>query len=609
MMISSKASPDQHSTKPFFSVNTEGVFYHGFHEGEPLNAAKICSPLRITGITRDALDESWGYLLEFSDPDQHVKRWVMPAKMLSGDGNAYRAELLGMGLKIEPGLKVRNLLTTYIQTAQTDVRVRCVDRLGWHRDQYVLPDQTIGKASDSDTMLFQSTGGIVSKFNQKGTLEEWKTHVANYCQGNSRLVFSVSVAFASTLLSHSGVTSGGFHIWGDSSTGKSTACKVAGSVFGGHNYQRNWRITDNALETVAALHSDALLVLDEIAQIDPKVVGDTVYMLANEVGKSRSTQTSIARKALIWRLLFLSDGEVSLANHMAEAGKNLKGGHDVRMAHITADAGKGYGVFDTLHSFKGGAELSTHLVTQTSLYYGTPALAFIQEIANHSSEFKDHLPQKVAEQVEKLCPPHSHGQVKRVAARFALVGIAGELATHYGITGWEKGEALEAAKVCFTDWLASRGGFGDVELDTLRQLLPNFIGTHGSSRFIWWHRANDDHGANINNRAGFKRFLNKEGKAITSHKEFHQSYGTTMNPDEPGHNEVEYFILPEVFQQEICKGVDYRKVAKLYVDLGVIIPSASGGKMQSATRTERLPTLGIARCYKIAPDFMSLTQH
>jgi putative DNA primase/helicase len=190
-----------------------------------------------------------------------------------------------------------------------------------------------------------------------------------------------------------------------------------------------------------------------------------------------------------------------------------------------------------------------------------------------------------------------------------LVGIAGELATHYGITGWEKGEALEAAKVCFTDWLASRGGFGDVELDILRQLLPNFIGTHGSSRFIWWHRANDDHGANINNRAGFKRFLNKDGKAITSPTNFHQSYSGITNQDESEHGEVEYFILPEVFQQEICKGVDYRKVAKLYVDLGVIIPCVSGGKMQSATRTERLPTLGIARCYKIAPNFMSLTQH
>lgn len=74
--------PDQHATKPFFSVNSEGVFYHGFHEGEPLNAAKICSPLRITGITRDAVDESWGYLLEFSDPDHHTKQWVMPENVI-----------------------------------------------------------------------------------------------------------------------------------------------------------------------------------------------------------------------------------------------------------------------------------------------------------------------------------------------------------------------------------------------------------------------------------------------------------------------------------------------------------------------------------------------
>lgn len=67
-------------------------------------------------------------------------------------------------------------------------------------------------------------------------------------------------------------------------------------------------------------------------------------MLANEAGKGRATQTALARKVATWRVLFLSDGEVSLANHMEQAGKGTKAGHDVRMAHIAADAGHGLGV-------------------------------------------------------------------------------------------------------------------------------------------------------------------------------------------------------------------------------------------------------------------------
>jgi len=603
-----KSLNEGQSLKPFFTVNSEGVFYHGFHEGEPLNAVKICSPLRVIGKTRDSLAGGWGYFLEFVDSDGNTKNWVMPAKMLAGDGNSYRAELLDMGLRIEPSLKAKNHLTSYIQTSDAETRIRCVDRVGWHGDQYVLPDQTIGKNTNDENMLFQSTGGVTSKFKQSGTLAEWKNNVGVYCQGNSRLAFCVSAAFASTLLYHSGVSSGGFHLWGDSSTGKSTAFKVAGSVFGGHDYARNWRMTDNALETVAALHSDAFLLLDEIAQIDPKVVGDTVYMLANEVGKSRATQTASARKAHTWRLLFLSDGEVSLANHMAEVGKGTKGGHDVRMVHISADANQGYGVFETLHGFEDGAKLSTNLIAATGRYYGTPAIAFIQEIAKNSSDYKKLLPQAVAELLAELCPADAHGQVKRVAARFALVGVAGELATQQGITGWANGESTHAAKVCFTDWLDSRGGSGNVEQTNMMQLLPHFIGVHGSSRFTWFHRANDDHAPNTINRAGFKRLINKNGESINSDTDFHKSYGDRMHPEESDHAEIEYFILSDVFQKEICKGMDYKKVAKLYVDKGVIIPTKSSNVIASTTRSERLPTLGTTRCYKIAKNFMSLVQ-
>lgn len=603
-----KTSNEGQSLKPFFTVNDEGVFYHGFHEGEPLNAVKICSPLHVIGKTRDLHAGGWGYFLEFSDSDGNTKNWVMPAKMLAGDGNAYRAELLDMGLRIEPSLKAKNHLTSYIQTSDAEYRIRCVDRVGWHGDQYVLPNQTIGENADGEIMLFQSTCGITSRFKQSGTLAEWRKSVAAYCQGNSRLAFCVSAAFASTLLYHAGVSSGGFHLWGDSSTGKSTAFKVAGSVFGGHDYPRNWRMTDNALESVAALHSDAFLLLDEIAQIDPKVVGDTVYMLANEVGKSRATQTASARKAHTWRLLFLSDGEVSLANHMAEAGKGTKGGHDVRMVHISADAKQGYGVFETLHGFEGGAELATHLMTETGRYYGTPALAFIEAIAEKSSDYKKLLPPAVTELVTELCPGDAHGQVKRVAARFALVGIAGELATQQGMTGWPDGEATHAAKICFSDWLDSRGGSGNVEQTNMLQLLPNFIGAHGSSRFTWFHRANDDHAPNTINRAGFKRLINKNGESINTGTDFHKSYGDRMHPAESDEAEIEYFILSEVFQKEVCKGMDYKKVAKLCVDKGIIIPTKSGNVIASTTRSERLPTLGTTRCYKLAKNFMSLVQ-
>jgi len=591
---------DAQAARPFFRVDDGGVWYHGFdRQGEPMSPQWICSQMEVTAKSRDGDNGEWGYLLEFKDGDGMPKRWSMPAAMLAGDGTQYRSTLLSMGLQIGAGMQAKAQLTVYIQTRQTDVRVRCTDRIGWHDDVYVLPDRTIGESGEM--VMFQSPGGVVSQFKQRGTLEQWRDEVAALCVGNPRLAFCVSAAFAAPLLNHSGVPSGGFHIWGDSSSGKSTAFKVAGSVYGGKDYARNWRMTDNALETVAAQHSDALLLLDEIAQVDPKVVGDTVYMLANETGKGRATQTATARRVHKWRVLFLSDGEISLANHMSEAGKGARGGHDVRMAHIAADAGKGFGVYDTLHSFADGAALSNHLVNMAQQYYGVAGLAFIERAVASADKLSDMLRPRVAAFTKELCPDGAHGQVSRVASRFALVGIAGEMATQAGITGWPKGEALTAARVCFAAWLEGRGGAGNTEHTAIIRQVSGFFQAHGESRFVWWHRALDDHKPNTINRAGFKRMLTRDGKQINSNMDHHKSFGDAVHPDDAESTELEYFVLVETFRNEICKGFSHKAVAQLLIERGLLIPGGAGDNSRADSKV-RLPGIGSARCYRFAPN-------
>lgn len=117
------------------------------------------------------------------------------------------------------------------------------------------------------------------------------------------------------------------------------------------------RLTDNALEAIAAQHSDCLLILDELAQVQPKAAGECAYMLANEQSKARATRTGTARARLAWRLLFLSAGELGLADHMAEGMKRTRTGQEVRMADIPADAGAGLGAFENLHDLEGGSGL------------------------------------------------------------------------------------------------------------------------------------------------------------------------------------------------------------------------------------------------------------
>lgn len=590
------------TSKPFFRVDESGVWYHGFKDGDAQNPQWICSELHISARSRDSGNGEWGYLLEFSDADGQMKRWAMPASMLAGDGTAYRATLLGMGLQIAAGMAAKNQLSVYIQTEKTDVRVRCTDRIGWHAGVYVLPDRTIGESDE--LVMFQAPGGIVSQFKQRGTLADWREHIAIHCRGNSRMLFSVSAAFAAPLMHLAKINSGGFHIYGDSSSGKSTAVKVAGSVFGGPDYPRNWHTTGTSLESTATQHSDALLLLDEIAQVDPKVVGDIVYMLANQMGKGRGTQTATARKIATWRVLFLSDGEVSLASHMEQAGKGTKAGHEVRMAHITADAGCGFGVYETLHDFESGAAMSDYLVKMSHKYYGTAGIALIEYAVNDSETIAAELASGISQLVKDMCPSDSHGQVSRVAARFALVGMSGELATGAGITGWAPGEAITAARTCFASWLDGRGGSGNTEHTSILRQVSGFFQAHGSARFTSFHRATDDHAPNTINRAGLRRMITAGGVEINSNSDHHKEFGDAIYSEASAQIEHEYFVLPEVFRNEICKGFNHKTVAQLLVSKGLLMSEGTGDKA-SSTRSERLPGMGKVRCYRFRPGILT----
>ena len=514
---------------------------------------------------RDKASENWGRLLALTDADGQIHRWAMPMEMLKGSGEELRGELLRLGLQIASSSKARQGLVEYITTTQPDTRARCVTKTGWYNHLFVLPDRTIGAASES--VIYQ-TDTLLNSYQQSGTLAEWQQHIAAHCAGNSRLVLAIACAFAALLLHPAGAESGGLHLVGESSSGKTTALKVAASVFGAPDYLQRWRATANGLESLATLRSDTLLVLDELAQVDPKEAGEIAYMLANGSGKARASKNGAARSRQEWRLLFLSAGEVGLAQHIRDAGKRAKAGQTVRLVDIPADAGQGLGLFDTLHGLPSGAALSAFLIKSTAEYYGTAAQAFLEKLTEPDcfAELPAIIKTQRQQFIEKNLPPSAGGQVHRVCERFALIAAAGELATQYGVTGWQSGEADQAATRCFQAWLDYRGGTENQERLAILSQIRRFFEMHGESRFSDWETKN----SNTLYRAGFRK--------------------TTMLG-------LSYYVLPEVFREELCAGFDYRTVTQLLLTEGWLEP----GEHHTAYRREYLPGIGRSRCYVFSP--------
>lgn len=587
-----------------FTVDDGGVHYHGRgRDGEPLRPLWLCSRLDVEALTRDQDGQGWGYLLQFADPLGRPKQWAMPARMLSGDGGEYRAALLNLGLRTATSPMARNRLTEYIQTRRPGEFASCTDRIGWHPTAggaaYVLPHQTIG--DDAERIVFQSDSQMENTFRVRKDAAAWRDRIGALCAGNSRLVFAVACAFAGPLLRPASMESGGFHLRGDSSSGKTTALRLAASVNGGPSYMQRWRTTDNALEAIAAQHCDTLLILDELAQVDGKVAGECAYMLANEQSKARATRNGAPRARLSWRLLFLSAGELGLADHMAEGMKRTRTGQEVRMADIPADAGAGMGVFEHIHGQAGPAAFASHLAREVQACHGAPGLAFIEWACGQWAT----LPRRLREGVQALAaqwvPAGASGQVERVAARFALVGMAGELATEAGLTGWDASESEWAARACFDAWLAARGGAGNGEVRNMLRQVRGFLEAHGEGRFTWWHRAADDHNAKTLQRAGFRRMVDKDGKPIKNDAQHQREYGERMAPMDGEGVSVEYFVLPEVFRVEVCRGFDVDAVCRVLLERGCLVVEPG-----RHTVTARLPGMGKGRCYHIAPAVFAL---
>jgi putative DNA primase/helicase len=586
-----------------FTVDDSGVWFCGAdQDGKRKPPEWICSRLDVQALTRDQDGGGWGYFVSFNDPLNKLKQWAMPARMLSADGGEYRATLLNMGLRISTTPRARNLLTQYIQTRAPAEFASCTDRIGWHGRAFVLPCETITCGSDAERIVFQSDAPIENTFRSKGTPEQWAERVGLPCIGNSRLAFAVACAFAGPLLRPAGMESGGFHYRGDSSSGKTTALKVAASVYGGANYLQRWRATDNALESIAAQHCDGLLILDELAQIDPKTAGECAYMLANEQGKARATRTGTPRARQSWRLLFLSAGELGLIDHMAEGGKRTRVGQEVRMVDIAADAGAGLGAFENLHSMDGGAAFAKHITNQAQAVYGATGRAWLQWLVDHADTLKASIRTASNTLAAAMIPPNASGQVERVGARFALVGASGELATAAGLTGWPAGESERAARACFESWLSARGGNGNGEIVAMLRQVRRFLEIHGDGRFSMWHRGSDDHAPKTLNRAGVRRMLGSDGQPIKTNSQFGSEFGDRM-PAALGEDVTfEYFVLSETFRAEVCQGFDYKAVSRVLLDHGCLTPD----KGRSFDCRARLPGIGLAYCYHITPAIFDL---
>jgi putative DNA primase/helicase len=569
---SSVAAPPDLPSGYFFSKR--GLVWCDDADDDELHVA---GPFEVMAETRDGEGTSWGVLLGWNDHDGRFHKQALARSTLAGDGTDARRVLLDGGPFLSPNRKARDRLNSFLGMVRSPNRARATSRVGWHDGFFVLPDETIGVNVAKETILLQQAGPLKHSFRTKGSLSEWKTHVARFASGNSRLSLAISAAFAAALIEPSGAESGGIHLRGPSSTGKSTALIVAGSAWGGgetSGYIRSWRATSNGLEGVALAHCDALLCLDELSQVPAHEAGEVAYMLGNGSGKARSTRDGLAKPAANWRSLFLSSGELSLADKISEDRRGKRtAGQSVRLIDLPADAGAGLGLFEELHGFATPDEFARHLKAASSASYGTAAREFIRHVVGDLEQICDVIRCYSKRFVAEAVDPSADGQVVRVAHRFALIGVAGEIATGAGILPWEAGTAVLAAKRCFQDWLQTRGGIDAAEIREGINQVRAFLAAHGQSRFApAWENQTGTYA--LRDLAGFRKKVD---------------------------DAWDYYVTSTAWRDEVCKGYDGQSIARALVVKGWMVPPDTGHHLACQVR---VPNNGRLRLYHVTANMM-----
>ena len=490
---------DKWQKLPDGSKLNPGVWYfyvkHGKRETPPtLIQQWICSPVHLEAVTADEQSNNFGRMLRFIDTHGKWREWSMPMELLRGDCAELRGELLSMGVLIDPNAG-RNLLAKYLQWLTPKRSVRCALQVGWCGDSFVLPDTVIGPKASS--VIFQSGERVHDEHTRGGTLAGWQSEIAGRAVGNPLLMLALSASFVGPLLACCNGESGGIHFVGDSSTGKTTVIEAACATWGGTGYRRSWRATANGMEGAAALFNDCLLALDEISECDPKEVGAIVYALGNGRGKQRASRTGNARGVTRWRVMVLSSGERTIATAMAEGGFRAKAGQSVRMLDIPAV--RRFGAWDDLHGLSSGAAFADAIRRAAVAHHGHAGRAFLEKLTRDPRNFCELLERFKA--VDSFSADSGEGQDKRAAGRFALLALAGELATEYGITAWPEGAATESAAEGFKAWRSTRGR-GNDERRQILERVSGFIERHGDSRFSDMNKTND---LQVRDRAGWWR--------------------------------------------------------------------------------------------------------
>ena len=233
-------------------------------------------------------------------------------------------ELLRFGVSIPP--EDEKLLGRYLLKLVQQVENECIySNVGWHKDSQGNLQYRLNEAISNQTASVVAVNNPdAPNFNLKcsGTVQAWVDMCKEEVIGNTHLEAMLCFGFSAPIVGYLYRTTSYqdtlvIHAVGDSTTGKTTAGKLAVSPFGfpdsrDNGIFRTWNGTTNAIIRSLGGNFGVPLVLDEVSMIRNRNISSELYTIASGEDKARLTNDIEQRDRPKWSTTIISTGEKSI---------------------------------------------------------------------------------------------------------------------------------------------------------------------------------------------------------------------------------------------------------------------------------------------------------
>ena len=429
----------------------------------------------------------WQVHYIFKDFDGNTHQISAPVEDLHTSPRTVVRTFLSNGLRLVPGMA--KMLIVFLVNYLPRERMLRVLKSGWLENQwiYVQNQWVAGDIDESVHFKPEKNSPSIASMYTRGTLKQWIKKVAVPLVGNPVAMFCLLFAFLGPLLKLIGMEGGGYSLVGASSVGKTTGEQIASSVHANGTspasdperaYIQTWNLTSNAIEGVAAAHSDSLIVLDDIGLYAGNDIGSDLFLLAGGKGKGTMDSHRRLKQSSSWRGSILSSGELPMLEAIQRKGGRAQAGMLIRMIDIPVS-----NMLPNPPEGISSSEFSNYLKDACSKYFGTAARAFIKFLVEALKDDEKHVINSLRntfnEFTKEMTPSNVTPIQERGIRRFAAVRLAGHAAVEAGILPYSLDEVDECVAEVMDTWLKYRPTVTDVQRCIV--VLQDFLVRNGAS--------------------------------------------------------------------------------------------------------------------------------